>query len=102
MSKNISIKNSTVLLWWFLYILVGFSTGMGGGIAGAAALEAVFGMIGGLPQFIALFTLFPFLILVNFLVYKWSVQKIIHASLHKKADTARTTNPSDPSLSQPN
>ena len=106
MSQKISMKNSTVLLWWFMYILVGILAGMGAGIAVPYAVGTVIGMIGGIPEhlvgIIAFAILLPFLIFVNFLVYKWSVQKIIHASLHNKADTAPTTNPSDPSLSQPN
>ena len=78
------MKNSTVLLWWFMYILVGILAGMGGGIAGTAALGIVIGMIGGIPEplagIIGSVILLPFLIFVNFLVYKWSVQKIIAAS----------------------
>ena len=78
------MKNSTVLLWWFMYILVGILAGMGAGIVVPYAVGTVIGMIGGIPEplagIIGYVILLPFLIFVNFLVYKWSVQKIIDAS----------------------
>ena len=69
------MKNSTVLLWWFLYMLVGTLAAMGGGF--------VFGLISGilgLPELPMMVILFPLLFYINFVVYRWSVNKIIAAS----------------------
>lgn len=66
------MKNSTVLLWWFLYQVVGVLAAMGIGfvtglIAGILGLPEIFGMpvvlIGALTT--------------NFFVFRWSVNKIM-------------------------
>ena len=66
------MKNSTVLLWWFLYQVVGILAAMGIGfvtglIAGILGLPEIFGMpvvlIGALTT--------------NFFVFRWSVNKIM-------------------------
>jgi len=62
------MKNSTVLLWWFLYQLVGILAGAGVGlIAGIVGMSEIFAML-----FITIGAL-----TANFFVYKWSVKKII-------------------------
>ena len=69
------MKNSTVLLWWFLYMLGGTLAAMGGGF--------VFGLISGilgLPELPMMVILFTLLFYINFVVYRWSVNKIIAAS----------------------
>ena len=69
------MKNSTVLLWWFLYQLVGMLATIGIGfvtglIAGILGLPEIFGMpvvlIGALTT--------------NFFVFKWAVNKLNDAS----------------------
>tara|TARA_R100000315_G_scaffold48150_1_gene22598 strand:+ start:16739 stop:16945 length:207 start_codon:yes stop_codon:yes gene_type:complete len=68
------MKNSTVLLWWFLYMLVGTLAAMAGGF--------VFGFVAGLlslPELPMLVILFPVLFYINFAVYRWSVNKIIES-----------------------
>jgi hypothetical protein len=69
------MKNSTVLLWWFLYMVVGILAGMAGGF--------VFGLIAGLlalPELPMMVIMFPVLFYINFVVYRWSVNKIIGSS----------------------
>ena len=66
------MKNSTVLLWWFLYMLVGAVAGFGGSFVAGLVL----GMI-GVPELVAMVILLPLLIYINFVVYRWSVNKII-------------------------
>jgi len=69
------MKNSTVLLWWFLYMVVGTLAAMGGGF--------VFGLVSGmlsLPETPMLVIMFPVLFYINFIVYRWSVNKLIAAS----------------------
>jgi hypothetical protein len=69
------MKNSTVLLWWFLYQLVGILAAMGIGFVSALVL----GMI-GVPELLAMVIILPLMIFINFLVFKWSVSKIIEQS----------------------
>ena len=69
------MKNSTVLLWWFLYMVVGTLAAMGGGF--------VFGLVSGmlsLPELPMMVIMFPILFYINFIVYRWSVKKLIAAS----------------------
>jgi hypothetical protein len=66
------MKNSTVLLWWFLYMLVGAVAGIGGSFVAGIVL----GMI-GVPELVAMVILLPLLIYINFVVFRWSVGKII-------------------------
>ena len=66
------MKNSTVLLWWFLYMLVGAVAAFGGSFVAGIVL----GMI-GVPELVAMVILIPLLIYINFVVYRWSVNKII-------------------------
>jgi len=69
------MKNSTVLLWWFLYMLVGAVAGFGGSFV----LGIVLGMI-GVPELLAMVIILPIMIFINFLVFKWSVSKIVEQS----------------------
>ena len=66
------MKNSTVLLWWFLYMLVGAVAGFGGSFVAGIVL----GMI-GVPELLAMVIIIPLMIYINFIVFKWSVGKII-------------------------
>jgi len=69
------MKNSTVLLWWFLYMLVGAVAAFG--VSFVAGI--VLGMV-GVPELVAMVILIPLLIYINFVVYRWSVSKIIEQS----------------------
>jgi len=65
------MKNSTVLLWWFLYQLVGILAAMGiGFVTGLIA-----GII-GLPELLAMPIILVGALTTNFFVYKWSVSKL--------------------------
>ena len=66
------MKNSTVLLWWFLYMLVGAVAGFGASFVSALVL----GMI-GVPELLAMVIIIPLMIYINFVVFRWSVGKII-------------------------
>jgi len=66
------MKNSTVLLWWFLYMLVGAVAGFGGSFVAGIVL----GMI-GVPELLAMVIILPLMIYINFVVFRWSVGKII-------------------------
>ena len=68
------MKNSTILLWWFLYMLVGAVAGFGGSFVAALVL----GMI-GVPELLAMVITIPLMIYINFVVYRWSVNKIIES-----------------------
>jgi len=69
------MKNSTVLLWWFLYMLVGAVAAFGGSFVAGIVL----GMV-GVSELVAMVILIPLLIYINFVVYRWSVNKIIEQS----------------------
>ena len=69
------MKNSTVLLWWFLYMLVGAVAGFGGSFVAGIVL----GMV-GVSELVSMVILIPLLIYINFVVYRWSVNKIIEQS----------------------
>ena len=65
------MKNSTVLLWWFLYQLVGILAAMGFGfVAGLIA-----GIL-GLPEIFAMPVVLIGALTTNFFVFKCSVSKI--------------------------
>ena len=66
------MKNSTVLLWWFLYMLVGSVAAFG--VSFVAGI--VLGMV-GVSELVAMVILIPLLIYINFVVFRWSVGKII-------------------------
>ena len=68
------MKNSTVLLWWFLYMLVGAVAGFGGSFVAGIVL----GMI-GVPELVAMVIILPLMIYINFVVYRWSVNKIVES-----------------------
>jgi len=68
------MKNSTILLWWLLYMLVGAVAGFGGSFVAALVL----GMI-GVSELLAMVIIIPLMIYINFVVYRWSVNKIIEA-----------------------
>ena len=66
------MKNSTVLLWWFLYQLVGILAAMGFGfVAGLIA-----GIL-GLPEIFAMPVVLIGALTTNFFVFRWSVNKIM-------------------------
>ena len=62
------MKNSTVLLWWFLYQLVGILAGAGIGLIAGIA---------GMPETVATLFIIIGAFTANFFVYRWSVKKII-------------------------
>ena len=68
------MKNSTVLLWWFLYQLVGILAAVGFGFVGGL----IFGIL-GLPELLAMPIILIGALTTNFFVYKWSVKKITEA-----------------------
>ena len=68
------MKNSTVLLWWFLYQLVGALS--------AGAIGVVTGLIAGiigLPELLAMPIILIVALTTNFFVFKWSVNKLINS-----------------------
>tara|TARA_R100000152_G_C6780011_1_gene212273 strand:- start:180 stop:386 length:207 start_codon:yes stop_codon:yes gene_type:complete len=65
------MKNSTVLLWWFLYQLVGILAAMGFGFV-AGLIAGIF----SLPELIAMPIILIGALTTNFFVFKWSVSKI--------------------------
>ena len=68
------MKNSTVLLWWFLYQLVGILAAMGFGFV-AGLIAGIF----SLPELIAMPIILIGALTTNFFVYKWSVSKIVES-----------------------
>jgi len=69
------MKNSTVLLWWFLYQLVGIlAAGVIGFVSGLIA------GIAGLPEILAMPVILVGALTTNFFVYRWSVNKLNAAS----------------------
>ena len=69
------MKNSTVLLWWFLYQLVGIlASGVIGFVSGLIA-----GIV-GLPEIFAMPIILVGALTTNFFVYRWSVNKLNAAS----------------------
>ena len=68
------MKNSTVLLWWFLYMLVGTVAAFG--VSFVAGI--VLGMV-GVSELVAMVILIPLLIYINFVVFRWSVNKIVES-----------------------
>ena len=68
------MKNSTVLLWWFLYQVVGILAAMGFGFVGGLT----FGLL-GLPETPGMILVGVGALAVNFFVYKWSVNKIMNS-----------------------
>ncbi len=69
------MKNSTVLLWWFLYQLVGILAAGGFGFVGGL----IFGIL-GLPEFLAMPIIIIGALTTNFLAFRWSVNKMNAAS----------------------
>ena len=69
------MKNSIVLLWWFLYQLVGILAACGFGFVGGL----IFGML-GLPELLAMPIILIGALTTNFFVYRWSVNKLNAAS----------------------
>ena len=68
------MKNSTVLLWWFLYQLVV--------MLAAAGIGFVTGLIAGilgLPEIFAMPVILVGALTTNFFVYRWSVNKLINS-----------------------
>ena len=69
------MKNSTVLLWWFLYQLVGILAAMGLGFVSGLIAGIV-----GLPEIFAMPIILIGALGTNFFVYRWSVNKLIASS----------------------
>ena len=69
------MKNSTVLLWWFLYQLVGILVAMGLGFVSGLIAGIV-----GLPEIFAMPIILIGALGTNFFVYRWSVNKLVAAS----------------------
>ena len=69
------MKNSTVLLWWFLYQLVGILAAGGFGFVGGL----IFGML-GLPELLAMPIIVIGALTTNFFAFRWSVNKLNAAS----------------------
>ena len=68
------MKNSTVLLWWFLYQLVG--------MLAAAGIGFVTGLIAGiigLPETFAMPVILIGALTTNFFVFKWAAGKIYNS-----------------------
>lgn len=65
------MKNSTILLWWFLYQLVGILAAMGFGFVGGL----IFGML-GLPELLAMPVILIGALTTNFFVFKWATGKM--------------------------
>ena len=66
------MKNSKVLLWWFLYQLVGILAAMGFGFVGGF----IFGMF-GLPELLAMPIIVVGTLTTNFFVFRWAVKKLV-------------------------
>jgi len=81
------MKNSTVLLWWFLYQLVGILAAGGFGFVGGL----IFGML-GLPEIAAMPVIIIGALTVNFFVFKWSVKKIIDTIIKCGINKIRDSN----------
>jgi hypothetical protein len=69
-----NMKNSTVLLWWFLYNLVGTLA-----VIAIAFFGGFFGAMLGLPDLVGMFIGITGVSVSNFFIYKWSVKQIINA-----------------------
>jgi len=66
------MKNSTVLLWWFLYQLVGMLAAIGIGF-----VSGLIAGILGLPEIFAMPVVLIGALTTNFFVFRWSVNKIM-------------------------
>jgi len=66
------MKNSTVLLWWFLYQVVGILAAMGIGF-----ITGLIAGILGLPEIFAMPVVLIGALTTNFFVFRWSVNKIM-------------------------
>lgn len=66
------MKNSTVLLWWFLYQVVGVLAAMGIGF-----VTGLIAGILGLPEIFAMPVVLIGALTTNFFVFRWSVNKIM-------------------------
>lgn len=65
------MKNSTILLWWFLYQLVGMLAAVAFGFVGGL----IFGML-GLPELLAMPVILIGALTTNFFVFKWATGKM--------------------------
>lgn len=66
------MKNSTVLLWWFIYQVVGILAAMGIGF-----VTGLIAGIVGLPEIFAMPVVLIGALTTNFFVFRWSVNKIM-------------------------
>ena len=66
------MKNSTVLLWWFLNQVVGILAAMGIGF-----ITGLIAGILGLPEIFAMPVVLIGALTTNFFVFRWSVNKIM-------------------------
>ncbi len=73
------MKTKKVLLWWFLYNIVGTLAGAGVGLVGGL-FGGFFAAILGLPEGFEVVMMILIVIgalICNFFVFKWAVRKII-------------------------
>ncbi len=73
------METKKVLLWWFLYNIVGTLAGAGVGLVGGFIGGFFAGMLGA-PEGFQVLILAPVVIgalICNFFVFKWAVGKII-------------------------
>ena len=73
------METKKILLWWFLYNIVGTLAGAGVGLVGGF-FGGFFAAILGLPEgFEVLMMIFIVIgaLICNFFVFKWAVRKII-------------------------
>ena len=64
------MKNSTILLWWFLYQLVGMLAAVAFGFVGGL----IFGML-GLPELLAMPVILIGALTTNFFVFKYFLKR---------------------------
>lgn len=73
------METKKVLLWWFLYNIVGTLAGAGVGLVGGF-FGGFFAAILGLPEGFEVVMMIPIVagaLICNFFVFKWAVGKII-------------------------
>ena len=75
------METKKVLLWWFLYNIVGALAGGGVGFIGGL-IGGIIAAISGAPEGFEALILVPVIIgalICNFFVFKWAVGKIIES-----------------------
>ena len=72
------METKKILLWWFLYNIVGTLVGAGVGLVGGF-IGGFFAAISGAPEGFEALIMIPIVIgalISNFFVFKWAVSKI--------------------------